>query len=337
MQKKFLLVRTDRIGDLVSITPAISILRRNFPHAYIAVLASPYAADVIKNNPEIDEVILKGSFFKTLAEIRQKKFDTAIIFFLDAYAALVTFLARIPQRIGPLSKIWAALLTKAVRQRRRLGAMHEAEYNSALLKPLFVYFHPAKTKIFVPKEDDIKAKNYLKEKFGIDMFDDLVFMHPASKDSSPKWPAANYALLARKIMQSYPSVKLVLTGGPREQKLLEHVAEKAAPFKPFILKDCLPLPDFIALINQCNIFISNPTGPLHIAAALGKKTLSFFPNSPVWLRPRRWGPYGKARAEILQPPAQHCAGKDHKCAERCMHLITPEAAFDAFSKLLKDK
>jgi len=336
MQKKFLLVRTDRIGDLISITPAVSILRRNFPHAHIAVLVSKYAAAAVKNNREIDEVIIKGNFFKTLSEVRQKKFDTAIIFFLDAYAALLAFFAGIPTRIGPLSKIWALFLTKAIRQHRSSGEMHEAEYNSALLKPLFVYYYPAKTKIFVPKEDDVKAKNYLKEKFGIDMFDDLVFMHPGSKGSSPNWPAASYALLARKIMQSYPSVKLLLTGGPHEQRLLEHVAEQSKPFKPLILKDSLPLEDFIALINQCNIFISNSTGPLHIAAALGKKTLSFFSNIKACL-PRRWGPYGKGKASVLQPPEQHCSAKNHKCTEHCMHLITPEAAFDAFSKLLKDK
>ncbi|MCL2888549.1 MAG: glycosyltransferase family 9 protein [Elusimicrobia bacterium] len=336
MQQKFLLVRTDRIGDLISITPAVSILRRNFPHAHIAVLSSPYAADVIKNNHEIDEVILKGPFFKTLAEIRAKKFDTAIIFFLDAYAALLALFAGIPTRIGPRSKIWAIFLSKSIRQRRSSGERHEAEYNTALLKPLFVYYHPAKTRIFVPKKDDIKAKNYLKENYGIDMFDDLVFMHPGSKGSSPAWPLENYALLARKIMQNYPTVKLMLTGGPDERKLLDSVAENTKPFTPFVLKDCLPLEDFIALINQCAIFISNSTGPLHIAAALGKKTLSFFGNEKACL-PRRWGPYGKGRAAVLQPPEENCSLKNHKCTEDCMRLISVDAAFDAFSKLLKDK
>ncbi|MDR0292413.1 MAG: glycosyltransferase family 9 protein [Elusimicrobium sp.] len=336
MQKKFLLVRTDRIGDLISITPAISVLRRNFPHAHIAVLVSPYAADVIKNNNEIDEVILKGPFLKTLAEVRGKKFDAAIIFFLDAYCALLTFLAAITARIGPRSKIWALFLSKSIRQNRSSGEKHEADYNTALLKPLFVYYHPVKTKIFVPKKDDIKAKNYLKEKYGIDMFDDLVFMHPGSKGSSAVWSAENYALLARKIMQNYPTVKLLLTGGPDEQRLLEHISAKTKPFAPFVLKDSLPLEDFIALINQCAVFISNSTGPLHIAAALGKKTLSFFSNEKACL-PRRWGPYGKGRSAVLQPPEQACSAKNHKCTEKCMHLISVDAAFDAFSKLLKDK
>ncbi|GHT42717.1 putative glycosyltransferase [Bacteroidia bacterium] len=267
--------------------------------------------------------------------MRRKEFNTAIIFFLDAYGALLTFFAGIPTRIGPRSKIWALFLTKSIRQRRSLGEKHEADYNSALLKPLFVYYHPAKTKIFVPKKDDIKAKNYLKENYGIDMFDDLVFMHPGSKGSSLNWPAANYALLARKIMQSYPTVKLMLTGGPEERSLLEDIAGKAKPFTPFELKDSLPLEDFIALINQCAVFISNSTGPLHIAAALGKKTLSFFTNIKACL-PRRWGPYGKGHA-VLQPPAEKCSSKNHKCTEECMHLISVDAAFDAFSKLLKDK
>ncbi|MGB2579126.1 ADP-heptose:LPS heptosyltransferase [Elusimicrobium simillimum] len=331
MQKKFLLIRTDRIGDLISITPAISVLRRNFPHAYIAVLVSRYAADVVKNNPEIDEVIIKESFFKTLSIIRSKKFNTAVIFFLDAYAALLTFFARIPLRIGPVSKIWAIFLNKGIRQNRSKVTRHEADFNMELLKPLFVYFHPAKPKIYVPKKDDIRAKNYLKDNFAIDRFDTLIMVHPGSKGSAQNWPSSNYAQLIRRIMQNCPEVKVMLTGSPQEQPMLEAIAADAAPYKPMILKDSVELSDFIALINQCTFFVSNSTGPLHIAVALGKKTLSFYPNLKGCL-PTRWGPYGKGH-QVLMPEAV-CQSKEDVSH---MSLITVDQAFDGITTLIKER
>ncbi|ACC98181.1 Glycosyl transferase family [Elusimicrobium minutum Pei191] len=333
MQKKFLLIRTDRIGDLISITPSISVLRKNFPHAYIAVLVSAYAADVIKNNPEIDEIITVKSFFKTLAEIRAKKFDVAIIFFLNTFVAWLTFLARISVRIGPVSKIWAVLLTKRIRQHRSKDLKHEAEYNLDLLKPLFVYYHPAKPKIYVPRKDDIKAKDYLQEKFGIGRRDITVMVHPGSKGSAARWPLPNYAMLVREIMAKHPEVKVMLTGAAAEQELLTETAGLCKPFKPLVLTDDITLSQFIAVINQCKIFISNSTGPLHIATALGKKTLSFYPNTKGCL-PERWAPYGKGHAVLTPHDERLCPVNEKGCTPECMALITPQRAFENFERLL---
>ncbi|MDR1941652.1 MAG: hypothetical protein LBQ47_04940, partial [Endomicrobium sp.] len=90
---------------------------------------------------------------------------------------------------------------------------------------------------------------------------------------------------------------------------------------------------FIAVINQCNIFVSNATGPLHIAAALGKKTLSFYPNIKGCL-PKRWSPYGSGH--IILTTNENTPPKLKKqCGDEHMARITPAAAFEAFLKQLK--
>ncbi|WP_428898131.1 ADP-heptose:LPS heptosyltransferase [Parelusimicrobium proximum] len=334
MAKRILLVRTDRIGDLISITPAISVLKKNFPHAYIAVLASKYASGAVINNPMVDEVIVKEGFWKTLKKVRAGKFDTAVIFFLDAYAGLITFLARIPLRIGPVSKIWAIFLNKRITQKRsKTPDKHESDFNLDLLKPLFVFYYPASTYIHIPRRDITKAKKYLKDTFAIIDTDKLVIIHPGSKGSAKNWPADNYAELTQKIMTHNPELKVLLTGGPDEQKLLAEIAAKLEP-KPFVLTDALPLTEFMAVINQADIFISNSTGPLHIAAALKKRTLSFYPMIKGCL-PSRWGPYGTGHI-ILMPPADTCGKCAPECTQGgCMSLITVDEAYAAFEKQLK--
>jgi len=330
MQKRFLLVRTDRIGDLITVTPAISELRRNFPHAHIAVLASRYAADAVKNNPDINEIIIKDDFFKTLRVVRAGRFDTTVIFFLDAYAALITFSAGIKQRVGPVSKIWAVFLNNGVKQSRSKVTKHEADFNLDLLKKLGITPGFALPKVYVPDGDNKKAQTFLKEKFNITQSDKLIMLHPGSKGSAQNWPAENYGTLARKIKEAYPDFKVMLTGAPSEQALLTEIATHAAPQTPLILKEVMPLTDFIALINQCTFFVSNSTGPLHIAVALGKKTLSFYPNIKGCL-PTRWGPYGKGHITLM--PSQYCETKDNPDH---MRDITPDMAFDAFQKLLAE-
>lgn len=335
MERRILLIRTDRIGDLISVTPAITVLRKNFPRAYIAVLVSDYAKDVVAGNPLIDEVIIKKPFFTTLKEIKSKNFDTAIIFFLDAYAAFVTFMARIPKRIAPVSKIWAALANIRIKQNRSQSVKHETDYNLDLLKPLSVFFFPVKTQIYVNKKDSAKAQKYLKDVFSVAEKDALVMIHPGSRGSAKDWPAQNFALLTQYITKKHPELKVMLTGGAQEQQMLAKTAAAITP-APLVLKDALELKDFIALINECDIFISNSTGPLHIAAALGKKTLSFFPPlKPA--TPVRWGPYGKGGHKVLVPDIKICQKCDGKCTVNCMTLIPVGEAETAFELLLMEK
>ncbi|MDR0734547.1 MAG: glycosyltransferase family 9 protein [Elusimicrobiota bacterium] len=331
--KKFLLIRTDRIGDAVTILPAVNVLRKNFPNAHIAIFCRDYTADIFKNNPQIDEIIIKTTFWKDLRNIRDKKFDVAIIFFLNTYCAWLTFLACIPIRIGPVSKIWAFLLSKRVYQRRSQDLKHEADYNVELLKFLNINISPAEGKIYMPPADNIKAQNYLKEMFNIDSKNKFIIIHPGSGGSALNWPADNFALLIKEIMTAYPALKVLLTGGSSEQKTLNYIASKVAPFQPFILKENLALTDFISIINECVIFISNSTGPLHIAAALGKRTVSFYPNVKGCL-PKRWSPYGQGHIVLVAGNGKPTLRKE--CPDDFMSDITPQKAFDAFERQLEN-
>jgi ADP-heptose:LPS heptosyltransferase len=329
--KRFLLVRTDRIGDLVLVTPAINILRRNYGDAHIAVLVSEYTAPLLENHPGVNEIIVEKPFFRMVSELREKKFDAAIHFFVTRNTAVATALAGIPERIGPASKIWSMFFTRRIAQHRSQILRHEADFNLDLLDHFDLDRTDAKTSLFVTDAEFDFAKKYLAEKHGVADKDILVIMHPGSRGSARNWPFKNYARLADRILATMPGVKLLLTGTQQEQPLLRQV-EKSMMMKPLVLGEGVPLRMLMALIIRSRAVITNSTGPLHIAVALGVPTVSFFPKLKGCM-PERWGPYGEGHI-VIQPEGQdcdYCTGASCKRYD-CMDSIDTEKVLAAVQK-----
>jgi ADP-heptose:LPS heptosyltransferase len=324
---RVLLVRTDRIGDVVLITPAIELLKKHFPNIKISVLVSEYAKDILTANPHIDEIITVKPFWQLVKELKSKKFDSCILFFVEPKSALACFLAGISKRIAPASKIWSIFANIRIFQHRSKTQKHEADFNIELLKPLGIEPQKSKTRIYLTDEENTRVKQLLKKNYGVGEQDVLVCIHPGSKGSAKNWLPQNFAKLADEIIKKHPKIKVVLTGNNKEQPLLNQMSQTMQN-KPMLLKP-LALRSFIAVLNQSKIVITNSTGPLHIADALGKKTLSFFPNIKGCL-PFRWGPYGEGHI-VLTPHNEECS----ECkVDGCMSKITVENALESFEELL---
>ncbi|HAH31280.1 MAG TPA: hypothetical protein DCL44_03085 [Elusimicrobia bacterium] len=329
---RFLLIRTDRIGDLTLATPAISALREKYPDAHISVLASSYARDVLKNNSDLDTIITDTGFFSTLSKIRKGKFDIAVIFFLNFKVALLVYLARIRIRIGPVSKIWAVFINKPVFQHRSRIKKHEADYNLELLKVLGADTRRRNCRIILTPEEKSNSAEIL-IKLGLEKEDFVAGIHPGSNGSALNWPEESFAELADRLAKEF-NIKVLLTGSAAETRLLERISSLMTS-KPFILREALPLRQFIGVVSSCKFFITNSTGPLHLAAALGIPTLSFFP--PIkGCSSVRWGPYGDGMNIVLSPGGKDClrCEKDACARYTCMREVTVDSAFLAAGKML---
>jgi len=333
---KIVLTRTDKIGDVVMITPAITALRQKYPDAHISLLIKPYTYDIVKNNPDINEIILEKSFFEMLREIKSKKFDIAVVFFVNFKVAFLTFLAGIPLRIGPASKAWSFFLTKKVFQYRSRIEKHEAEYNIELLGHFGIdTFGKHGLSIAVGEKESLKMKKLLLE-MGIKKDNLLIGIHPGSKFSARNWPKEKYAQLSDRIIKEINNVHVLFTGSDQEQGLMNEIAALMKE-KPVILREKISLGDLMALISFCNVFITNSTGPLHIAVAQNIPTVSFYPPIKV-CSPKRWGPYteNKEIYRVLMPKVAEC----RKCIKKkcsvydCMDRITVEDAFCSFREVL---
>ncbi len=336
--KRVLLTRCDKIGDLLLTTPAISAVRYFWPNSYIGFMCSKYTQDILAGNPDIDEIIPldkngehKGliGFLKLVWEIRQRKFNIMINFHPTNRVHLLGFFAGIPVRVGYDWKMgfWNNVVVKHKKQR---GEKSEIEYNFDLLKLVGISNGRFFQKIVVLPDEDMWAENEIRQK-GLNKF---VIIHPGASCLSKMWPLENFIQLAEKIMSNF-DIKVVFVLGPGEEYMEEKI-NQILDGNVFIYKN-LTLKKLIALISKCSFFISNDSGPMHIADAINKPLIVIFGRNQPGLSFRRWGPVNKS-ATILWKNVGCKVCLAHNCNKGflCLQAITVDEVFNSFCKKFEE-
>jgi heptosyltransferase III len=337
--KRILLVRTDRLGDVILTLPLISLLRKRFPDAWIAMLLREYPAGIVQGHLQLDEIILSernGTAIPTgemSGVLREKKFDTAVIVHPTPGLAWMILKAGIPERIGTGYRWYSFLFNKKVYEHRKDAKRHELEYNVGLLKDLgCVLDGDPEFGITIPQEAEEKI-NSLLHSMGVDEGREIVVMHPGTGGSAREWPAEYFGILAA-TLQKERDAQIIVTGAKgEERKVAAVLIETKGTAIPLV--GVLSLKELAAVIRRASLFVSNSTGPLHIAVAVGTPVLGMFPQK-VPMSAARWGPY-TSRKRVLTPAADlecsDCENRpDMPCA--CMMTIPVEQAYDAASALL---
>ena len=207
---------------------------------------------------------------------------------------LLLFFAKIKKRIGTGYRWYSFLFNKRVYEHRKYAEKHELEYNVNLLKEIGIHEKTSSTNvnfdIRINSENQDKI-NLLFKSEKINSDDKLVIIHPGSGGSSVDLPTEKMIELT-KMLSEIDDLKIMITGDSSEIELCEK----------FILNESiinmagkLNLSELKALLNQVDIFISNSTGPIHIAAALEKFTVGFYPKI-LACSPQRWGPFTDKKA-----------------------------------------
>jgi len=297
--QNILIVRTDRIGDVVLTTPAIKALRQAFPTARISILLTPATFDLVNGNPYIDEILLddrqkqhKGllGFFRLLRQIHLRKFDLAVIFHTKRRYNLACCLAGIPYRLGYKNNKFGFMLTMPLKDLRILGEKHEAQYCMDVLKAMGV--KDADLDVFVPLQKqaeewvaDWMQENDLKS-------NELIVIHPDASDPAKCWPAANFAQLMDRLAERYP-LKIVLIGSretvPLSLSILGQIHRQSGVFD---LTGKTSLAQMASLLRRARLLISNDSGPVHVAAGVGTSVISLFMRNQPGINAERWKPLG---------------------------------------------
>lgn len=296
--KKILIVRTDRIGDVVLSTPVIKAARMAFPRVHIAVMIRPYTKDVVIGNPYLDEVIVYDKYgvdkswpatLKFALGLRKKRFDLALILHPTNRTHIVTFLAGVPLRIG-YNKKCGFLLTHSIEDKKHLGQKHELDYNFDLAGLAGIKMVDRILSMPLTEQDKEFARDILR-KNGLDADDKLIIIHPGSSCPSKRWPAQRFALLSDKINQ-LDKMKVIVVGGPDDKDIAEKIRNCVS--SPIInLCGQLELKKLAALLQFSPLLITNDNGPMHIASAVGTPVIAIFGRNQPGLSPRRWGPTGE--------------------------------------------
>lgn len=274
---------TNWLGDAVMITPAIARIRESFPKARITLLANPLVGQLFLGSPWVDRVMVfdrarthagvRGRW-RLARELRREAFDAAIIFPNSFDAALVPWLAGIPVRLGKVSDGRGLLLTGRYRPQEQVPPCHEVEYYLDLVRHFGITGQATAPRLFTTPEEDRSAAEFLAG-HGIGAGDILLGINPgAAYGSAKRWYPARFAQVAQELAHAW-GARVVIFGGPDETAI-------AADIDAGLGGDCLNVAgrtsvrQLLALIKRCNFFVTNDSGPMHMAAALGVPLVAIF-------------------------------------------------------------
>jgi heptosyltransferase-3 len=309
-KEKFLVVRTDRIGDVILSTPVFEAIKSKFPDSRLCVMVSSYAAEVVKNNPHVDDVIIDDyerqvggwrEFFRLTREIRRSRFDVAILLRPTFRLALMLFLAGTKYRIGTGYRFYQMLFNRKVYEHRKVNLRHEADYNLDLLRPLDIASRKISPKVYLSAQEEDFAERLFNQ-YEITPDDTVVLIHPGSGDSSLNLPPQRFAQAADKLAEKL-GAKIIITGTEKERNLVSFI-RNGMEHDAFDLVGKTNLRQLASVLKRCQVVVSNSTGPMHLAVAVGTPTVAVF--CPIFAAgPIRWGPYGEGH-EVLVPPVPIC-------------------------------
>lgn len=354
---KFLIINPFGIGDVLFTTPIIRAIKENRADSIIGYWCNERVAPVLRNNPHVDiifalsrgdikklyqESLCKGifGFWGLLRHIRKEKFGVALDFSLDHRYSLITKFLGIKKRIGFNYKNRGRFLTDKV-DIDGYSDKHVVEYYLDLLKILGIIAKTRSLELAVSETGRLKVRNIF-DSHGIKDKDLIIGIAAGAgaswgQDASLKhWPAEKFAQLADKIIANF-GAKIIIIGDESERSIAATIIN-AMHNKAINLAGAITLEELGAVIDNFNILLANDGGPLHMAAALGKKTVSFF--GPV--DPKVYGPYppDEKRHIVLRKNMEcsPCYVRFHlsgcKRNKECLETIDVDSALDAVAKLL---
>ena len=284
---KVLLVRLDKIGDLVSSLPIdeLSIFQTHTLHWAIAKGLGPIvsAATPSRKFTEIQ------SQFELTALIQQFQPDVAITFFAPWWAGWELFKARVPLRVGRASQ-WHSFLffNQRLRQKRSLSEKHEVEYNRELVE------FGLNTKCDQPTpilKLHAETNRHLLEKF--DLQSDRYFVvHPGMAGSALNWPTEKYNQLISKLIESRT---VVVTGTAADEPFIAPIRSQWQENpKVRFLQNKLNMSELLSILKTSAGVVAPSTGVLHLASSLEVNAVGIY--SPILAHhPKRWGPRGSGK------------------------------------------
>lgn len=324
--KRILIFNVNWLGDVLFSTAAIRNIRYNFPDSFIACAIPSRCYQLLKGNPNLDDIIIfdehdrhrtlwaKLGFIWTL---RNKKFDTVFLLHRSFSRTLICYLAGIPERIGYITAKRRFLLTRKIIPPDP-KALHRLDYYLTLIDKAGLKIEDRFPEFFIEEEDRKFVDTFL-EKNSVKKEDYLVVLNPGGNWHLKRWPKENWAGLADRLMNEFKA-KVVISAGPKDMALAQDI-EGLMRSPAISAAGTFNLKQVGALSIRADLFITADTGPLHIANASGaKKIIALF--GPT--HPKITGPYPDDNVVILQKDV----GCQIPCYEvncqdnRCMNMIT---------------
>ena len=331
------------LGDAVMCEPALRGLRRLFPQASITLLVKPSVAGLFESHPAVDRIFLyddKGRHaglagkWRLAGDLRQQGFDLAVLFQNAFEAALLTALAGIRRRYGYATDGRSLLFSEPVAMHGRRTPVHQIEYYWNMLKPLGLTGHPSQPELFVSPDEERSIAERLNHR-GITTADHVIGINPGSTYGGAKrWLPDRFAdsteRLCRTLRDAGRRPAVVVIGAKGEEPLGREIASRlTAPSA--MLSGATTIRELMAVIKRCAVLITNDTGPMHLASALGVPVVGIF-GPTDW---RTTSPSGVEHALLRHPvDCAPCMLRECPIDHRCMTGVTVDRVYQAGLSIL---
>jgi len=339
MPTRVLIIQTAFIGDVVLVTPLIQAAKEGLEADLVSVLVRPTAAELLYNNPCVDEIIpydkketQKGlsGLMAMAGRLSTVPFDTALIPHRSMRSAFLAWLARIPERVGFASSEGRWLLTRRI----PYECVHEVDRNLSLLSPWHDVNPSSYPPVLYPDDGDRAFVDALLHRQGFVSSDRLIGVNPGSIWATKRWRPERFADIVRRVEQDMDA-RAVLFGGWEDVDLCRNIASQSGA-KPLIAAGEATLLQSAALVERCAALVSNDSAMVHIAAAMGTPVVDIFgPTIPAF----GFTPYGQGHCSIeynlaCRPCGRHGSANCPIGTHECMTGITSEQVFEALSDMV---
>lgn len=322
--KKILIIRLDRIGDVILSTPAIRAVRGNFPNAQIHLLVRDYTKDLVANNPNINKILVAHR------DGIARDYDLAIALHPGITQNRIAWQSGARYRLGYSGAGGGFFLTHRITDDRATRVRHEVESALEIVAAVGCMIQDKHPEISITEKGEAAAREFMRLN-GLKESDKIIAIHPGSRQAYLRWSKEGFAQVADSLIKN-AGAKVILIGSRQEAPLAQEVISfmKEKPVAALGLE----LTGLVSLMKRCSLFIGNSTGTMHIAAALGVPVVAIFGNIHPLDSYQEWGPWGEKH--IVVSKNLNCAGchpGDCKTFD-CMRLISSDDVLKAAHTLL---
>jgi lipopolysaccharide heptosyltransferase I len=325
---KILILKPSSLGDVIHALPALRLLKLHFRDAEIFWWIDSALAPLIEGDPDLTGIICFErkrwgkpqhwpEMLRSIGDMRAQKFDLVIDLQSLLRSAAFAWLARGKFLAGLDDPREGANGFYDLAVPRKDFHTHAVDWYLSVLTALKIPVH--KNFIWLPERkeiaDDVKRKWFPEPAT-------LILLQPGARWENKRWPAEHFSTLVCTLEKKFPAARFAVLGGKDDAPLGETIFA-AAPEKVLNLCGKTSLPEMIEVVRRGDLLITNDTGPMHVAAALGKPLLALF--GPT--APERTGPYGQLHNVLRQPlPCAPCMSANCHFAQpmECLRTLTPD-------------
>ena len=327
---RILLIRLSSLGDIVLTTPAIRAVRAHFPNAYIAMLVAKQSAEILRENPHLNEIITfdrlakdkdTGEMLRVSRHLRERKFTMAIDFQRKFRTEMLMSFSGAAERIGK-----GRFCTVRVHEQ---GNKHATAHYFDMLHAAGIPAEDQRLELFLAESERFAAAQRF-DAAGVSDGQLKVGFFPGAGWKLREWMPERFAAIGDRLVEHF-NANVLIFGGPKETELVQTVANlmnaQAIPFAGNLQVRALA-----ACLEKCDLFLTNDTGPMHIAAAVGTPTVSLFgPGNHI-----RFQPLGTSHQTLRHAvPCSPCKQFTDKCKDNiCMKGIGVDEVWKSISRTL---